>query len=172
MFLGIWLSLFSAYSSRCVRLWGVKCGRAFGLIYIQRLITVLSSLSWFSWNSCHRCVEKNCWGSMSAFSLWLLPAYSLVEGSCLLPTEVVVCLLLYYFSPGSLGRSLALHLTEPHITVAATYDLCLFCVVTGSGFNSVHSTVATMARQLLSHHCGFIPSLKRDPVHSVISNSH
>lgn len=34
-----------------------------------------------------------------------------------LPTalKVVVCLLLYYFSPGTLNRSLAFHVTEPGV---------------------------------------------------------
>lgn len=44
-----------------------------------------------------------------------------------------------------------------HITMSAVKSaLCLFCVLTGSGFNSAHSIVATMAGQLLSHRCGFI----------------
>lgn len=52
-------------------------------------------------------------------------------GSCLpIALKVVVCLLLYYFSPGALSRSLALHVTlnQGHIAMAVIKcDLCLFC---------------------------------------------
>lgn len=121
-----------------MRLWGAKCGRAFGLIYIQRLITVLIAacpdLKLVPWI----CGKKTA-GQVHLFSAC---------GSCL-PTalKAVVCLLLYCFSPSLLSSSLALHVTlsqvSRHITTAAVKPVfCLFCVVTGSGFKC-------------PYHCGY-----------------